>query len=64
MFALRCRVTLRAARDIDRGEELHISYIDSNASFEERQQRLQFAYGFVCKCELCTAQSEDIVADR
>lgn len=59
-----CRVTMRAARDIDRGEELFISYIDANMPYEQRQQRLQFAYGFVCQCALCTAQSQDATLDR
>ena len=55
---------MRAARDIDRGEELFISYIDADMPFEQRQQRLQFAYGFVCKCARCTAQASDATLDR
>lgn len=51
---------MRAARDIDRGEELQISYIDSNMPFARRQQQLQFAYGFECKCPSCVLQ-EDVV---
>jgi hypothetical protein len=55
---------MRAARDIDRGEELLISYIDAEMPFEQRQQRLQFAYGFVCKCARCAAQAKDATLDR
>lgn len=55
---------MRAARDIDRGEELNISYIDSNVPFASRQQQLHFAYGFECNCLLCAAQAKGLSADE
>eukprot|EP01121_Diplochlamys_sp_Union-15-3_P009584 TRINITY_DN2612_c0_g1_i5.p1 TRINITY_DN2612_c0_g1~~TRINITY_DN2612_c0_g1_i5.p1 ORF type:complete len:274 (+),score=37.66 TRINITY_DN2612_c0_g1_i5:478-1299(+) len=42
-----------ALKDIKMGEELFISYIDENQSYEERQQSLKFPYLFDCKCEKC-----------
>ncbi len=54
---------MRAARPIDRGEELFISYIDANAPFAERQRRLQFAYGFECQCQKCVAQADGLDVD-
>jgi hypothetical protein len=41
-----------ALRDINAGEELVHSYIDNDASYEERQQELS-SYGFVCDCHKC-----------
>lgn len=48
----------RAARDIDAGEELRITYTDSHLPLRARRERLQFAYGFTCACALCLEQEE------
>lgn len=45
-----------AARDIDVGEQLSISYIDAAMSYASRQQQLEWAYGFRCTCDLCTEE--------
>ena len=42
-------------RDIPSGEELHITYWDTFMSKEERQNHLYEGYGFICDCELCSA---------
>jgi hypothetical protein len=41
-----------ATRDIAAGEELTISYIDANESYEERTKALR-SYGFTCRCPRC-----------
>ena len=41
-----------ALRDIDEGEELCISYIQNDMSFDERQGALE-NYGFTCNCSKC-----------
>jgi len=45
-----------ALRDITDGEELTISYINTDCDKEERQALLS-NYGFVCECELCNNES-------
>lgn len=50
---------LYAARDIEVNEELHLSYVDTLISKAERQQHLLNDYGFVCDCELCSANLTD-----
>jgi SET and MYND domain-containing protein len=49
-------LSLIAARDIEKGEELTISYIDESASFIERQKQLMTYYKFVCDCKKCVQQ--------
>lgn len=44
-----------ALRDISEGDELTISYINSNESYEKRQESL-VNYGFVCECEKCISE--------
>ncbi|KUJ17963.1 SET domain-containing protein [Mollisia scopiformis] len=41
-----------AFRDIERGEEVTVSYIPLTKSTKERQARL-FQYGFTCGCDAC-----------
>jgi hypothetical protein len=45
-----------ALRDIEEGEELCISYIDSSEPVESRRQELG-NYGFECQCEKCVRES-------
>ena len=47
-----------AARDIGRGEQLSISYIDTTMSYALRQQQLEWAYGFRCACDLCAEEMQ------
>ncbi|KAH9617184.1 hypothetical protein KSS87_012399 [Heliosperma pusillum] len=51
------QATIVAVRDIQRGEEVTISYIDEELSYEERQRSLA-DYGFRCKCSKCSAEEE------
>ncbi|KAI8111858.1 hypothetical protein M9435_004356 [Picochlorum sp. BPE23] len=46
-------IRLTAERDISQHEQLCVSYIDSDAPVAERQQMLEFSYGFRCECEKC-----------
>lgn len=45
-------------RDINKGEELYISYIDITQSVHGRQKELFERYNFICKCEGCTNQNK------
>ena len=49
-----------ALKDIAEGEELTISYITSEESYEERQTALA-NYGFVCECSKCERERNNIV---
>jgi SET and MYND domain-containing protein len=50
------RMTFSTFHKIDKGDQLFISYIPDNQTFEERQGHLKGQYGFTCQCELCMAQ--------
>lgn len=44
---------LLALRTIRNGEEVTLSYVDNNASLEERTQELADRYGITCYCDKC-----------
>ncbi|KAK4223497.1 hypothetical protein QBC38DRAFT_425404 [Podospora fimiseda] len=48
-------MTIWAAKDIEEGEEITITYSAAGMLTEERQQTLEKVWGFKCKCSLCTA---------
>lgn len=50
------RAVVVALRDIKKGEEIRISYIDLNAHIvkEKRREYLRARYGFECDCSLCS----------
>lgn len=47
-------LSVRATKDIGRGEEVTISYIELAASTDARRAELQPRYFFDCQCKLCT----------
>ena len=47
------KIYFYTARDIYKGEELYISYIDQFKERSERKKELLKGYGFDCNCELC-----------
>lgn len=47
------RMRIVARRDVAKGEQLTISYIDLEDSGEVRREKLRHAYGFVCNCQRC-----------
>ncbi|KAK3314330.1 hypothetical protein B0H66DRAFT_483703 [Apodospora peruviana] len=51
-------MTIVAARDIEPGEEITISYIDTGLPYSERQETLHTIWGFNCTCSLCSAPPE------
>lgn len=53
--------TVRTLRDVHRGEELTISYIDPVQSRSERMDALKRNWGFQCSCSVC-AQGNDMQA--
>jgi hypothetical protein len=46
-----------AARDIEAGEPLTITYTDSSQGVAQRREHLLHAYGFECRCALCVEQA-------
>lgn len=50
---------LRAVRDINARDELTISYIETLALTEDRQQQLEKQYQFICHCQRCDSQDKD-----
>lgn len=53
------KLHLRAVKDIEVGEELSISYIDSLALTDERQKQLKEQYHFTCHCQRCDSRDKD-----
>ncbi|GFH10530.1 SET and MYND domain-containing protein [Haematococcus lacustris] len=53
-------LALRAARDISRGEQLTISYLDPEMHVAARQRQLHFAYGFTCQCQRCAEELQQV----
>ncbi|KFV42546.1 Histone-lysine N-methyltransferase SMYD3, partial [Tyto alba] len=53
------QLLLRSVREIQIGEELTISYIESLMPTSERQKRLMRQYCFECDCLLCQNQEKD-----
>ncbi|KAF2973389.1 hypothetical protein GQX73_g183 [Xylaria multiplex] len=57
-------ITAVAARDIQQGEELAISYIDIFLPSKKRKERIQ-NWGFECACALCQGpKNETIASDK
>ena len=56
------KITFWATSDIAAGEELCICYINELAVREERQDRLQSAFGFVCRCVACSREGAELRA--
>lgn len=52
------RVKVVALKDIQKGDELCISYIDENLPLKERQTLLEQKYLFRCSCTKCTRQKQ------
>ena len=50
-------VSCNALQDIEKGEELCISYINTDLSYEERSKALE-NYGFKCNCKKCLREME------
>ena len=46
-----------ATRDVAAGEELCNPYTDVSVGVKQRRGYLEWAYGFVCQCERCKAES-------
>uniref|UniRef100_A0A452J5Y6 [histone H3]-lysine(4) N-trimethyltransferase n=1 Tax=Gopherus agassizii TaxID=38772 RepID=A0A452J5Y6_9SAUR len=53
------QLLLRSVREIQIGEELTISYIESLMPSSERQKHLKRQYCFECNCLLCKTQEKD-----
>ncbi|KAH8158073.1 hypothetical protein CIB48_g10175 [Xylaria polymorpha] len=54
-------MTTIASRDIQRGEELTVSYVDVFLPSKERKQRIR-TWGFECACALCQGPRNETVA--
>jgi hypothetical protein len=53
------RHTVHALRDISKGEEITIYYLNSDSARAVRQKRLQDKFGFLCSCKLCSLSEEE-----
>ncbi|KAF1845543.1 SET domain-containing protein [Cucurbitaria berberidis CBS 394.84] len=47
------QLTIHACKDINAGEEICISYLDSSENYASRQRDLKAGFGFDCTCKLC-----------
>ncbi|KAI0438720.1 heterokaryon incompatibility protein-domain-containing protein [Xylaria telfairii] len=52
------RHTVHALRDIDKGEEITITYLGPLKNRKTRQKTLQERFGFTCLCRLCSLPPE------
>jgi hypothetical protein len=52
------RHTVHALRDIDKGEEITITYLSPLKNRTARQKALQERFGFICLCHLCSLPPE------
>ncbi|KAI1302032.1 hypothetical protein F5Y03DRAFT_362542 [Xylaria venustula] len=52
------RHTVHALRDIDKGEEITITYLSPLKNRKARQKALQEKFGFTCLCHLCSLPPE------
>jgi SET domain len=52
-------LSIRALRNIEKGEEITIAYIDVGKPTWWRRKELQKAYGFLCSCNRCHSSSSD-----
>ena len=52
------RHTVHALRDIDKGEEITITYLSPLKNRTARQKALQEKFGFTCLCHLCSLPPE------
>lgn len=59
----RTMVRVEALRDVKKGEELSVSYIDETRPVAEREKALA-AYGFKCACARCVAETREASADE
>jgi len=52
-------IKIKATRNIKKGEEILISYIDENLQRIERQKLLKGSYQFDCNCQKCNNEKDD-----
>ncbi|KAF2720154.1 hypothetical protein K431DRAFT_95811 [Polychaeton citri CBS 116435] len=57
-------IVVRATTQIKEGEEIFLSYVPSNMSYEKRKVRLMEKYGFECRCNLCIAEGSTTDKDE
>ncbi|KAM9410589.1 histone-lysine N-methyltransferase SMYD3 [Pholidichthys leucotaenia] len=53
------KMQLRAVQNINPGEELTISYIETLSLTEDRQRQLEDQYHFTCGCQRCDSKDKD-----
>ena len=63
------QLTIHSARDIQKGEEITISYLSSLRNRQARQEELKENFNFTCSCQLCIlppnkSQESDVNLDR
>ncbi|KLO07474.1 hypothetical protein SCHPADRAFT_909449 [Schizopora paradoxa] len=50
---------LRVLQDMKKGEELTVSYIEADVSYDEKRFRMMNSWRFNCECIVCQADDED-----
>ncbi|KAI0761260.1 SET domain-containing protein [Trametes elegans] len=59
------RMTFRALRAVEEGEELCMNYVDVLGTRAQREEELKEAFGFECACEVCALDFEELAeSDR
>jgi SET and MYND domain-containing protein len=56
-------LNIMAMRDIEAGEEVGISYIETNRNTKDRRKCLQVEYNFYCRCSRCNAPPTNTAED-
>ena len=55
---------VRANRDIKKGDQIFVSYVDISSSEEARRNTVQLYLGKICECARCLREREDAAAGR
>ena len=55
---------IHAVRDIDKGEEITLKYVNATKSCRERNAKLKHVYNFECNCRLCELERADPKSDE
>ena len=55
---------VRAIRDIKKGDQIFVSYVDTSLSEEDRRNSVQLYFGKMCECARCLREREDAAVER
>ncbi|KLO07472.1 hypothetical protein SCHPADRAFT_945254 [Schizopora paradoxa] len=52
-------IIVRTIQDLEKGEEVTLSYLEAQVPYDEKQFRLMKSWRFDCECGVCKADDED-----